>query len=538
MVPLANPPHNTSPIEPGSEEMKKMLSFKPTPAPKEATILTLLHKIPFLAGLLDSADDVGLSASGLAEIQGHAAEAVGKGFQVAGVALAAINFIRIPAIYLAATIIGEKPPITLTNNAEWIYSSVLLGLTISALTIPGAAPIIVLTAASLGLGVSVLTMARTLYNRYQFSKELKQVEQDIASETKELNELHSKTLELEKALLTAEQTGSTAEQLSPLRNELDATTQQFKSLFQEKNQTLQTLYDKKFDLEQKVKKNNTTAVMDKGIGIVISTIAVAGFALSLFFPPLGIALITGAAISGLAYLIGRTTFPTIKNWVSNLFAPKNTKTPVNPLHEQAELAPSNQLQSELSNTLDVSLKNPQKLDGQLNEPPEVTLLVSEPMPPIHESTTTTMQLLFGEKGADVALHQQIADYQSINAIQRRLSAIVVQNDTMGALTFLNEISTHIQTADSTIATEDIKQFFSNFEELTQITALLKRAISQVKTGALILQQEDKNNLMASQSLMEFLGEQGIDLHALTLQKGEEKSNDRPTPTLKSDPEEP
>lgn len=84
-----------------------------------------------------------------------AAQAAGNGFQWAGLGLALIDFFRIPLIYLAALLIGQKPPITLNKNARWLYSTVLLVLTIISLTVPAAAPPIALVTAILGFGCSV-----------------------------------------------------------------------------------------------------------------------------------------------------------------------------------------------------------------------------------------------------------------------------------------------------------------------------------------------------------------------------------------------
>lgn len=498
-----------------SQRMQDMLTFAKLPA-KEAAILRLISKIPFFEDLLGSINNTGETLGQLATVQGHishALETANGSFQYSDLALNIIDFFRIPAVYLASAIVGEKPPITLSKNARWLYAAVSLGLTIAALAIPAAAPPIALALASAGLSLSLVTMAKTLYSRYKVPKDLKAIEEDITKETKDLNELHRQAIELDKKLATA----NSPEQKDEIHQELKAVTGAFDALFKSKKDSLQQLYDKKYQCEAILEKHNTPAVMDKGIGIALSALALAGLTLSLFFPPLGLGLLAASAIAGGAYLVGRMATPYIKTWTANLFGKKDVPDAVDTPANQPTVSPSIKHQNEVVDNLDISLKT---------EP------IAEP---IHESTTTTMKLLFGNQGAATALHRLINDSQSIEETQKTLSVLVKNHDLTGILTFFSKASLYIQTTDQKITTEDLNQFFSVLDEQEPLVSLLKQAVSAVQKNEIQCPEHDKQAILACKPLVDFLHEKQIGLNGLTPEKERDTTA---TPAAKIEHEEP
>ena len=110
-----------------SQKMSQRLkSIKPKPLRKKPTLAVLAQKIPLLTGFLRAIDQGGNALSGLAQLDvdiiGPMKAAAG-GFQAAGLALHVIDFFRIPAIYLAFFIAGEKPPISLSKNLSQLTSN-------------------------------------------------------------------------------------------------------------------------------------------------------------------------------------------------------------------------------------------------------------------------------------------------------------------------------------------------------------------------------------------------------------------------------
>ncbi len=483
-----------------SQQMQQRLTFKPkpTPIPKETPIQLLLKKIPLLSGFLRNVDHAGKSLSSIAELQGNTSgslQTAAAGFHWAGLGLNIVDFIRIPMIYGAAMLVGEKPPITLSKNARWLYSAVLLGLTITALALPVTAVPIALTMASLGLGVSLFTMGKAFYERNKLQKELKAIEKDIAAETKELNDLHLKTIELENELGAAEAKNDNARQISALREELASVSKRFDTLFdQSKKDRLDTLYDKKFNGEQQLKKINTASVIDKGIAVALSAIALTGVAIGLFFPPIGLAIVAASALAGTAYLIARAA-PTVIGWLSRLFSKKSSTESSEKPAEHANLAPSHEKKEALLSTPSASLQTTGPSDNPV-------LDVS--------STAETMQRLFGTKDATPILQQQIADSQKIETLQSRLTSIVDHHDEKGILTFIHQLSL----TQPHLTMDDLSNLFCQIDDHNPMFSLLKHALSSVQKGGIELSEQAKNELVTCLPLVEFLRDQGIDLRAV------------------------
>lgn len=310
-----------------AQEMAEQLVFNQTNAlKKENSLLVRINKILFLSGFLASLNTTGRAFAKLAQVHHHVIESLDslkKVSAVTGTALSIINCIRIPMIYLAAYIVGEKVPFTLTRKAEWLYSGVLLALTITALAAPITAPVIAIVAAGIGCVVSVMTMGKAIYQRSKYRSELEKITAIIAIKTSELRALHEKTLALEKKLIQAirQENNEEKEQILPDMDNLKAL---FEAKFKETKDELQDLYNQKFSCEKKLEKKSIGAVLGKGLGLVISAFAVIGLSLSLAFPFIGLPMFAASSLTGLILMGGQVLFSKISQWVSPASKQKST----------------------------------------------------------------------------------------------------------------------------------------------------------------------------------------------------------------------
>lgn len=279
--------------------MLQSISIVPKPADEEKITLQLLKKIPLLQGLLNSAGKTGSALSGLVKVhQLPGSASVSTGFQYAGIALAALDFVRIPAIFFASWILGKRPPIELSQAATWLYSGVVLALLITAVAVPVAAPIIALVTASLGLAMSIYTLGKHFYDRHQVKKSLTKINDQVQSVEKEL-----RAFQLDVRLLDSDSP-------SYIKN-----VEKLHLHFEAKKNELQELKDKQLVEEKKLAQMGVGSVADKAISVILGAVALAGLVVSLFFPVVGISIIVGCAITAGAYLVARVGYSLINSVV-------------------------------------------------------------------------------------------------------------------------------------------------------------------------------------------------------------------------------
>lgn len=475
-----------------AEEMAKRMQFTPAPPPKGTSFMALLRRIPLLTGFLQNLTQAGDSLSQIAEFEETVADpllAATTSFHFSGLILSIIDFIRVPIIYLGFYIAGEKPPFSLSKNARWLYSAVLLGLAISSLLLTAAAPYIAIAVAGLTLAASLFVMGKMIYQRYQLRKELNKLEAEITSETSELNALCHKAAEIEAQLEKETDT----DRMALMRAELIKVKGDFDLLYAEKKDTLQALYDRKAVCEAKLAKKNIISGIDRGIAIALSAVAVIGLSLTLFFPPIGLGIVTAGAILGAVYLLGRITFPFIKSWATNTFNP----------HKSGTFTYS-KLPTEPDDTPEDTLR-------------EIELVELSPRrasPTAVDSTAKTMQLLFGKETTAEALSPQVSFNKWMGQVQSTLIKIVEDRNLVNILTFFNHAASYIQTAKPELHAADLRRFFSNFDDARPVFILLKQAVTAVKNGDITLPETDKANLMACKPMVDFLYEQNVDLMEL------------------------
>lgn len=295
------------------------IDYKLIALKKQSLLRAAIARIPWISKFLTNVDDtaetivkIGERVSDVANSFGN--ESISHGFHIGGIVVAAFDFIRIPLIYLAAYMLDEKIPFKLTNNAKWIYASFLLALTITAVSVPATAPIIAFVAAGTGLGLGVFLLARTLYQRYELGKERKSLKTEIESAQSEMDLIQDKAKQLETMLLDAKE----EDHIIAILQEVALVQEQYNS----QKSLLEKLKNRELHVEQKIQNLGAMRIVDKSIGIGLTCISIIGLVVTLFFPPVGLWILTGAAIAGGVYLVGRLSTPLFKslgNWLVNKF---------------------------------------------------------------------------------------------------------------------------------------------------------------------------------------------------------------------------
>lgn len=287
--------------------------------------LRLIAKIAAVSTFAEKASDTSdkivtfIDAEGLTHAH-HTAQHISADLHVGTLILSVINFIRIPSEYLYAWIRGEKIETTLAKNARWVQAGLLLALGITAFAIPVIGPALGLGAAFIGLGATVISLANLYYEKMQLNenldKTLKAIRlQDVLEAS--LEKRAKAQLELLEQALEARNNDEVNEliaQMTPVVDELEACKTQLISLYAEKAL-----------IEYKLSKKGRMAVIDRAVGIGLSSLAIIGLTTLFIAPLVGIAIIATVAVSALLYTVGRMVAPAMKNlfsWIGSLFKSK------------------------------------------------------------------------------------------------------------------------------------------------------------------------------------------------------------------------
>ena len=263
--------------------------YKPQPIADDSLMLTILEKIPFVSRRLNqlkSASDTLSRLIKVVENTSNTATETAKAMPIVGLVLNAIDFIQTPVLYLGAFIAGVKLPFSLTKTSQWLYSSVLLGLTLTAILAPVVAPIMMVTTASFVLATSVITLGRIYYQRNKDKKELTGVTQQIeliANEATLLNEACKDNNETRIKELT------TAFQSHIIAGKSNLTD------------TLQSLHNTKDLLTKKI--DIEAHVINNCAGVAFASLGLVGAVVSLFFPLVGLSLLITATLASATYII-------------------------------------------------------------------------------------------------------------------------------------------------------------------------------------------------------------------------------------------
>ena len=432
----------------------KSLEFVANSVSRNTLAKALIQSIPFLAKFLRQVDVTGTSLSKFAELnQQPAAEAVGAGFQIAGIAILGLDFFRIPIMYLMARILGVDLPFTLSKGARFIYAGFLLILGIVALTVPVAATPIALLTASLGLGASIFLLGKYIYERYKTKKDLKRIELEITQAKEALMELQHEAEILANEL----EDPAKKSEYPDIAKQIEDLEERYKK--QEK--LTQDLYDEQAKQREKLAALGWGKAIDRITAIGLASVAFLGVTLSLFFPPVGLGLILASAGAGVLYFIARVSYPLVKKLITNLMTDK----------------PSGKVtQSENYESLRASSKL--------------------------YSTSFTVLMLFSQKKIKAvdALHTHIDASQYIEHIENKLSSFVASNNLKDIAGFFRDVAKHAETHH--LNEGDIETFFAHFPSMCNVLPLLKVAMESFTV-------EEKEQLVAYKPLRKVLRSEGV-----------------------------
>jgi hypothetical protein len=305
--------------------MKSALQLKDTrPSGPDVSTLDLIDRIPAFSGLVAKVAGTNQAFIRLAQLHQHLSEVsktANSVSMVTSITMSVVDFTRIPLLFFAAYLVNEKLPFTLSHKAEWLYSAFLLGLTITALAAPITAPPIAFVFVSLGLGVSLVTLVKSLYQRHNLHAKLDTINKEfdvLRAIIDEAEKLQNRLSDLLNNVSQDELQNTLNDDLKNTLKKLDALDLQFnKKLGELGDQGLQDLHNIKYEYEEKLKQHDLRAVGFKLIGVVLSGLAVIGLVLCLFAPPVGLAILAASSLTGLVFMVGQLTFPFLKSFMTS-----------------------------------------------------------------------------------------------------------------------------------------------------------------------------------------------------------------------------
>ena len=309
---------NTKALIEEARSLQKAFVYIAEPMSRYAFVLNFLNEVPLFNSLLKRLNNSRLAISGLA----HKSNALPmvpldsfKASPFIGIATSIIDFIQIPMIYTAALILGEKPPISLSNNAKWLFATTTLALSLLAFLIPVTAPITAITIGSLELLATINTLGFLYYRYYEDKKNLKLVMENILSGPS--GQLDQCIIDLN---LACQNPNTTTQIINDLTNKII----RLKSECEQDIVEIKKQYKEASQLEEKLKIE--LKVMDASVRMVTFSLVVAGTVTSLFFPPIGLSILLAAALGGALYIFGRLVTPYVPTFHSSLKEPTHIPT--------------------------------------------------------------------------------------------------------------------------------------------------------------------------------------------------------------------
>ncbi|HHT0592687.1 TPA: hypothetical protein ACTXXA_003608 [Legionella anisa] len=485
-----------------AEEMSRKVQIIPEPPEQKKFILRLLiEKIPLLSGLLQSLGSSGTATTALIKSLGntsHALQGASAGFHYAGLGVAAVNFVRIPLIYFFALIARERVPFTLSNNARWAYSALTLGLTLTAILVPAAAPPIGLALASLTLILSLVSIGNMIYKRYTIQKSLRETTENIKTKESYLEEMQKNArlliFKLKKLNKNDQDYEERAKTICEEIKELNAKYEIAKD-------ELQKLHNKKLEDEQTLKGLGTAAFMDRGVAAALTSVVIIGLALSFFFPPVGLGIVAGSAGLGALYVVTRVAVSLLAPIVSAQLKKLglwNSKTNENEESPEPSLSLDDSLENQSSFSSTDEYDGPAYQEASTSEEAHKNSMNHE------GSTLKTMKGLFGIQ-AGKRLQELKEDAIEIRKLDDYLTRIIESNKSNKhheVLKFFQDLAVIAQMEECPHG--DLRCLFDKFSNMDKVLPLLEEALDEVKEGTLILSKEEKAALYASEPLMAIL----------------------------------
>lgn len=281
-------------------EAKSLLTtiqYTPEPIKTSSLLLMILNGIPLFNNLLKRLNSTTAGISKIVKKNGDAPISLVNATKVTpfiGLALNVMDFIQIPLIYFAAFALKEPSPISLSNNIQWLYSSILLALCLISLLIPVTAPLIAIVTASLGVLSSVFMFTKLYHEYAEDKKAFKIVLEKINT---------SPAGKLQRCILELENAYNNPNRDITLIDKLIIKLEDLKQRCNQEIKEIKTLYEEASLLEEKL--NVEMDIIDQCIGIALSSLALAGTVVLLFFPPAGLIILLSAACAGTVYVASR-----------------------------------------------------------------------------------------------------------------------------------------------------------------------------------------------------------------------------------------
>lgn len=328
--------------------VKSITEMKAEPVSEDFLTRAVLERIPLLRDFLEAGTGAGTTLGDLVSTK-----QVATGFHIGSVALSAMDLVRVPLFYLAAYIMGQKaPPFKLSDSVKLLYSASVVGVGVAALLVPAIVPILLTALGAVGVGLGVMGLVQLYRDRAATKAQLESVKIDIQKMELDIEPLRDETKALKKefdAIMNdmEKPLAKRREEASIYLSKLNDLNIQFDSLYRPK---LQDLLNKEVQYEAKLNEMKSPfAALDKTVGLVLGTVALAGAITLFFFPPVGLALLAISAVSGGTYVLGRVGIPLVKKlwaWIKDKVSPQQSKEAIN--KDTVALGPTSTLNSHRS----------------------------------------------------------------------------------------------------------------------------------------------------------------------------------------------
>lgn len=213
-------------------------------------------------------------------------------------------------MYLAAFLLKEKIPVSLNNNARWLYSAVLLGLTIAALVFPPVAIIIAFVASSLVLIEGAYLFYKVDADYFRFKKKEEGLNLLIERAQWDMQAIQKAAGGLEHDLNKATDLG----EIAYLNHEVQGLFLKY----QAKKLEVERLKTHLLGVERDLKSVGLGQTLDRSVGLYFSVLAIVGLVVSLFAPPVGFLLLLCSGVGGAGYASAKLLAPlliSIGHWI-------------------------------------------------------------------------------------------------------------------------------------------------------------------------------------------------------------------------------
>lgn len=299
------------------KKLRQDKKINPALAIESDVVLDVLTGIPFVAGILNRFKNASVSVKSLATFDNSLTHRdisipapvdkiplVSQTFQYLGVISAVTNFLSLPLVFLASSILGKPAPLTLSRLGEWLYSGVLLVLTILPFIFPPLAPILLIVSVALGFLSSIYFLKQFTSEKRQIKSTLPVLQGEfelLEATIEENNRVHNQflvDLESRISLASSDELDQDVITLNTLQSFSD-------ELYQQRN----VLAETKEKLRQQDTMLTDADLVDKAFAVSISSILLIAIPISIFFPPIGFIIINTVIVAAGLYTLGRILTP-------------------------------------------------------------------------------------------------------------------------------------------------------------------------------------------------------------------------------------